>query len=332
MLDVLCVGDAKLDIFLTIDEKNTHVKLDYNTRKLSFDFGEKIKVNKMSLSVGGNAANVAVGISRLEFKSSLVAEIGEDEFSQKIISNLTEENVDLELVKQIASEESSITVGINFKGDRTLFTEHARRDHDFDFKKTSAKIIYLTSLGPIWENAYEKTLNFAKENNIKLIFNPGTIQIEKRNSLVWSVISNSEILFVNKEEAEELLYGKEINLPSNSQNYISKLLYGLKSLGARIVVITDGQNGSYAADENHKTYALEAIHCEVVEKTGAGDAYSSGFISAILNDETIQEAMRWGTFNSAAVIGETGAEKGLLTKSGMVEKLKTNEDFKSEEI
>ncbi|MCL6096805.1 MAG: carbohydrate kinase family protein [Patescibacteria group bacterium] len=331
-IDATCVGDAKLDIFLTVDEKNTHVKLDSNTRELRFGHGEKIEVKKMDLSIGGNAANVAVGIARLGFKSCLVAEIGQDEFSQKIINSLIEENVNLELVKQIASEGSSITVGINFKGDRTLFTEHVKREHNFDFEGKTAKIIYLTSLGPLWEKAYEKTLNFAKEKNIKLIFNPGTIQIEKRNAIVWSVISSSGILFVNKEEAEELLYGKELSLSSISANYVKKLLYGLKSLGAKIVVITDGQNGSYAMDENHNTYALDAIHCEVVEKTGAGDAYSSGFISAVLNGETTQEAMRWGAFNSTAVIGEIGAEKGLLLKDAMFEKLKSNGDFKAKEI
>ena len=171
-IDVICVGDAKLDIFLTVDEKNTHVKLDKSTRELRFGFGEKIEVKKMSISVGGNAANVAAGISRLGLKSSLVAEIGKDEFSQKIINSLAEENVNLELVKQIINEGSSITVGINFKGDRTLFTEHVKREHDFDFGGKTAKIIYLTSLGPVWEKAYEKTLDFAKDSNIKLIFNP----------------------------------------------------------------------------------------------------------------------------------------------------------------
>ncbi len=331
-VDVVCVGDAKLDIFLTIDEKNTHVKLDNETRELRFEHGGKIEVRKMSLSTGGNAANVAVGISRLGLKSSLVAELGKDEFSQKIINSLNEENVNLELVKQITNEDSSITVGVNFKGDRTLFTEHAQREHNFNFEKITAKIIYLTSLGPIWEKAYEKTLNFVEKNNIKLIFNPGTLQIEKRNSIIWHIISKSGVLFVNKQEAEELLYGKEIKLPANSQNYIKKLLYGLKSLGAKIVVITDGNTGSYAMDENHNAYQLGVIPCEIVEKTGAGDAYSSGFISAILNGEDVREAMRWGALNSSAVIGEIGAEKGLLTKDEMLEKLKSNEDFKAKEI
>lgn len=331
-IDVICVGDAKLDIFLTIDEKNSHVKLDNSTRELRFGHGEKIEVKKMSLSVGGNAANVAVGVSRLGFKSALVAEIGKDEFSQKIINSLKEENVDLELVKQIANEDSSITVAISFKGDRTLFTEHAQREHDFNFERITAKLIYLTSLGPVWEKPYEKTLNFAQDYNLKLIFNPGTLQIEKRNPIIWSAISKSDILFVNKEEAEELLYGKEINLPINSENYVKKLLYGLKSLGAKIVVITDGNRGSYVMDETHNAYHLGIIPCEAVEKTGAGDAYASGFISAILNSETIQEAMRWGAFNSAAVIGEIGAEKSLLTKDEMLEKLKSNEGFKAKEI
>jgi ribokinase len=332
MLDVLCVGDAKLDIFLTIDEKNTHVKLDNDTRELRFGFGEKIEVKKMNLSTGGNATNTAVGISRLGFQSALVAEMGKDEFSQKIINSLTEENVDLEFVKQIGSENSSITVGINFKGDRTLFTEHAKREHNFDFGGKTTKTIYLTSLGPIWEKAYERTLDLIEANDIKLFFNPGTLQIEKRNSLIWSVISKSDILFINKEEAEELLYGKEINLPSRSDNYVKKLLYGLKSLGAKVVVITDGDNGSYMMDGIHNAYALGAVACKVIEKTGAGDAYNSGFISAILNGESMQEAMRWGAFNSAAVIEEIGAEKGLLTKEEIIEKLKSDESSKAKEI
>lgn len=331
-VDVICVGDAKLDVFLTIDENNTHVKLDNNTRELRFGFGEKIEVKKTSLSVGGNASNVAVGVSRLGFKSSLVAEIGKDEFSQKIINSLMQENVDLELVKQTANEDSSITVGINFKGDRTLFTEHVQREHNFDFGEKTAKAIYLTSLGPIWEKAYEKTLKFIENNNIKLFFNPGTLQIEKRNSIIWHIISKTDVLFVNKEEAEELLYGKEINLPIDSQNYVKKLLYGLKSLGAKTVVITDGNTGSFAMDEAHNTYQLDIVPCEVVEKTGAGDAYASGFVSAVLNKESIKEAMRWGAFNSAAVIGEIGAEKGLLTREEILKKLKSNGGFGAKEI
>ena len=332
MLDILCVGNATIDVFLTIDEDNPHVKLNTEDKELIFGFGEKIEVRKMDTSIGGNAANVATGISRLGLKSALVAELGKDEFSQKIINSLNKENINLDFVKQLEDGASSLTVGINFKSDRTLFVEHVKREHNFDFEKTSAKAVYLTSLGEFWERAYKKTLEYAENNNVKIFFNPGTLQIEKRNSIIWSTISKSEILFVNKEEAEELLYGKEIRLPNVSDNYVKKLLFGLKALGVRIIVITDGRNGSYVMDENHKVYFLDIFESDIVEKTGAGDAYNSGFISAILKGENIQEAMRWGTFNSAGVISHVGAQKGLLTENNMLDKLKSNTNFLPKEI
>ncbi len=331
-VDALSVGNATIDVFLTIDEKNPHVKLDKETNELRFGHGEKIEVKKYDLSIGGNAANVAVGISRLGFKSGLVAEIGKDEFSQKIINSLAKEDIDLELVRQIESEASSLSVGINFKSDRTLFVEHVKREHGFEFEGKKTKILFLTSLGSVWEKAYEKTLNFILDNNIELFFNPGTLQIEDRGNLIWKIISHTKILFVNKEEAEELLYGKEIKLPSDSQNYVKKMLYGLKSLGAKIIIITDGQNGSYLMNEKHETYFLEAFKCEIVEKTGAGDAYTSGFIAAALKNEPLVEAMRWGAFNSSAVIGKIGAQQGLLTKDEMMEKIRSNEEFKVREV
>ncbi len=329
-VDILTVGNATIDVFLTIDEKNPHIRLDEKTNELRFGHGEKIEVKKYDLSIGGNAANVAVGISRLGFKSGLVAEIGKDEFSQKIINSLSKEDVDLELVNQIESEASSLSVGINFRADRTLFVEHIKREHNFKYEGKKTKALFLTSLGPSWEKAYEKTLNFSIENGIPLFFNPGTLQIAHRGSLIWKIISQSLILFVNKEEAEELLYGKEIKIPLDSRSYIKKILYGLKSLGPKIVVITDGQNGSYIMDEKHESLFMEAIKCDIVEKTGAGDAFTSGFISSFLKGNGLSQCMEWGALNACAVIGAVGAQRGLLTKDKMLEKLK--EEVKAREF
>jgi ribokinase len=330
--DIICIGNATIDVFLTIDENNPHVKLDSKTKELRFGHGEKIEIQKMDTAIGGNATNVSVGISRLGLKSALIAEIGKDEFSQKILNALNREKVNLEFVKQTENEGSSLTVGLNFKKDRTLFVEHVEREHNFEFKENQAKAIYLTSLGEDWEKAYKNTLNFAANNSLQIFFNPGTLQIEKRGALIWSAIAKSDFLFVNKEEAEELLYGKEINLAGDSKNYAKKLLFGLKSLGAKIVVITDGANGSFVMDEKHNVYFLDILKTEVIEKTGAGDAYNSGFIAAVLSDKDILQAMRYGTLNSASVIEKVGAQKGLLTQSEMINKLNDNSDFFPKQI
>lgn len=329
MLDILCVGDAKIDIFLRIPESNPYFGLDKTQNKLLISFGEKIHVERYILGIGGNAANTAVGISRLGLNVGLCAEIGKDELSQKILNHLKKEKVNTKLVLQ-TDEDTSVSIALSYKGERTLLTEHVRRKHDFNFEKVETKFIYLTSLGDVWEKAYEKVLNFAKSKNAKLAFNPGSVQLEKKGKVVMDIVENCDYLFVNKEEAEEILYGKELGLGNANENQIKKLLYGLRGLGVKNVVITDGENGSYVESEENKTYHLGIIKVEVSEKTGAGDAYSAGFLAATIHGLEIPEAMQWGALNSANVIKGIGAEVGLLTKSEMEEKIKLNKELNVE--
>jgi ribokinase len=220
-------------------------------------------------------------------------------------------------------KETSISIGLSYKADSTLFTEHVKREHNFNFANLQTKFIYLTSLGNIWEPTYEKVLQFKKENSIKLAFNPGTIQLTKKGKVFMDVLEKTDYLFVNKQEAEEILYGKELELTTENESRMKKLLFGLKSLGAKNVVITDGDNGSFVQDENNKFYYLERVKVEVVEKTGAGDAYTSGFLAAVINGKPVEEAMRWGAQDSASVIQKIGAENGLLTKSSLEKQLKS---------
>lgn len=90
------------------------------------------------------------------------------------------------------------------------------------------------------------------------------------------------------------------------------LLFSLKKLGPRVVVITDGINGSYALDEKANFYSKEALNVRIVSRTGAGDAYSSAFLAAIMSGKKIEDAMEWGTKNAASVIKLIGAQAGLL--------------------
>jgi len=331
MLDILCVGDAKIDIFLRIPENNPYFGLDKAQNKLLISFGEKIHVERYILGIGGNASNTAVGISRLGLAVGLCAEIGKDELSEKILNHLKREGVNTDLLLQ-TNEDASVSVALSYQGERTLLTEHVKRNHDFNFEKLETKFIYLTSLGDSWQSAYEKTLVFAKENNVKLAFNPGSVQLENRGKVVMDIIENCDYLFVNKEEAEEILYGKELNLEGSNENQIKKLLYGLRGLGVRNAIITDGHNGSYVESEANETYHLGIIKVDVSEKTGAGDSYSAGFLAAVIHGLEIPEAMKWGALNSANVIKGIGAEVGLLTESELEEKLREDVNFTAEKI
>lgn len=313
--DVVCIGNAKIDAFLSIYEASTHLRLNKDTNELCIRSGEKITVDKCTFSLGGNAANVAVGLSRLGCSSSICAEIGDDEFSQKIINSLKQEQVHKDFIIQSKGQASSFSVILNFKGERTIFSEHVYRQHDFNFINLSTKWVYLTSIGKEWKNAYRNVYNFVTQTKTLLAFNPGTLQINDVTDIA-DILSITNILFVNKEEAAQIMnYELRIMNQEKHKENIKILLEQLQKLGPKVVVITDGKNGSYAMDENRTIFKQDCISCKIVEKTGAGDAYSTGFIAAILHGLSIKEAMAWGAVNSASVIEKVGAQEGLLTIS-----------------
>jgi ribokinase len=121
-------------------------------------------------------------------------------------------------------------------------------------------------------------------------------------------------LFLNKEEAA-------LFVPTATT--IVEQLHGLRDLGPTVVVITDGTNGSYVYDGG-TTWSLPILPAPVVERTGCGDAYASGFLSAVMNNQVIPEAMRWGTANAASVIGRVGSQAGLLTRTEIDKMLSTH--------
>lgn len=307
--DVLCVGDALIDAFLTIHQSSEQLAVDHEKNLLCVGFGKKIPVDACEFLLGGDACNVSVGLSRLGLKTALAAEIGDDEFSQKIINGVKKEGVDDGRILLGQRTPSSFSIGINFQGERTLFVDHVIRRHDFSFEGVKTKWVYLTSIGEEWEVAYGKTLDFCEKTGAKLAFSPGTHQLMKGPYYVMKVVTKADAVFVNKEEAARILTAPPVE--------VKDLLINLQNAGPSIVSITDGQNGSYAIDPSKKKYKLGITSGEPIERTGAGDAYASGFLAAVIKGQTVSEAMRWGSVNSASVIGVVGAQPGLLNLERM---------------
>ncbi|MEK7534031.1 MAG: carbohydrate kinase family protein [Patescibacteria group bacterium] len=318
IFDAITIGSAKIDAFLSVHEANDCFRLNKETNELCVRSGQKIEVDRCNFLLGGNAANVGVGLSRLGLKSAIYAEIGDDELSQKILKALKKENVNTQFLIQTKGGEASFSIIINFKGERTIFSEHVDRLHNFNFDNISTKSVYLTSLGHEWKKPYKKVFSFVKKTKCFLAFNPGTLQIEAGYKTIADVLSITDILFVNKEEAAQIV-NYELRIMNQGQNKeeIKRLLEMLQKLGPKIAVITDGENGSYAIDEKGEMFTQDAIKTKVIEKTGAGDSYSTGFLSAILHELSIKEAMRWGALNAASVIEQVGAQAGLLHKNYM---------------
>ncbi|HSW87536.1 MAG TPA: carbohydrate kinase family protein [Candidatus Saccharimonadales bacterium] len=315
--DIICVGDALIDIFLFLTNPDEHFHESEQKREFCFSLGAKIPVSDAKFYLGGDASNVSVGLSRLGFRSALVGETGDDMFAHTIVSGLQKENVTLDFFKQTPNTPATFSVNIVAMQDRTILSRHITRQHDISFETAQTQWVYLTSLGEEWAPMYKKVLNYVSQNNIKLAFNPGSKQLQAGRDSFIDVLKRTDVLFVNKEEASKIAFGVE-----DPTKTMDVLLKELQKLGPKIISITDGGEGSYAMDEEGKTYQQGTIPGEYVQKTGVGDAYASGFLGSLFyNKEDIQKAMLWGATNASSVIGHLGAQGGLLKKEEIEKKI-----------
>lgn len=311
MHDVITVGNGIFDVFLTLSSSDTRCHLDEKTNEVCLPAGEKVLLNGCAFHLGGNACNVAVGLSRLGYKVALMAELGDDEFSEKIIKGLQEEEVDLSLLQQNPGH-SSFAVGLSFQGERTLLVNHQERAHKFSFADLQTKWIYLTSLGNEWQHVYEAVAAYKKQSQVFLACNPGSVQLQAGAETFSYLFPLIDILFLSRSEAERVL---------KKEGSMEALLTELIRLGPQAVCLTDGKKGASVMTSDGKIYTQEPFPAEVVEVTGAGDSFAAGFLGAVLAGKTAQEALAWGTVNASSVIEHIGSQPGLLTRDGLEQRL-----------
>lgn len=305
--DVIAIGDTTQDIFLQMSDASLQCDLDGKNCKICFDFADKIAVDKKTdVPAVGNAANHAIGVSRLGLTAALYAVVGEDAQGKRAKEVLEENKVDTQYLAFDTKHGTNLSVVINFRSERTIFVYHEPRDYQLpDFAPT--KWIYLTSAsGEGVEALHEQVEAYLLKNpSVKVAFNPGTHQMRQGKEKLTPLLARTDILFLNKEECQRVL---EVTTSD-----IKELADGFHRLGVKIMVITDGPKGAYASDVK-SIWFLPIFDGPVVERTGTGDAFGSGFVSAIIKGKDIPEAMLWGNANSTSVVQYIGAREGLLTE------------------
>ncbi len=317
-LELLSIGDASIDVFLIPTESEALCQVNSKKCFISFSYGEKIPVRNLEFSVGGNAANNAVGTTRLGIKTGLVLTLGDDAGGNQIIDGLKKEGIDLTYVIQQPASSSNFSVVINYGGERTIFSYHAPRSYEFPVQLPVTPWVYLTSMGESYRPFYNHIIEWLLKNpTVKLAFNPGSWQLKAGYEGLKDILSLTYLIFVNREEAELLTNLK------NSAGREKELLIALSKLGPKICIVTDGSNGSYIFDSGvvnkASFFRAEVLPIDAYERTGAGDAFGSGCLAAIIKGKSLEEALVWGTVNSASVIGYVGPQKGLLKEEEMQE-------------
>lgn len=309
--DMISVGDATLDVFVSLIEASVLCNVQKDVCQLCLSYADKIPVEKVQRVIGGNAANNAVGSSRLGLKAAFYSIVGNDETGEQILETVKREKVSTEYVHVDKKQESNYSVVLNFKAERTILVYHIDRKYKLP-KLKPTKWIYLTSMGKNHQSLHNELLAHVKKTGTKLGFNPGTHQLKQGLEKLRPLLQMTTVLFVNKEEAKRLV-GEIADM--------KELLMAVRHVGPQIVVVTDGEKGSYAYD-GQSFWKCAITDTPVIERTGAGDSFATAFLAAMNVGKTVPEAMQWGTMNSASVIMKVGPQAGLLTKSQMVAWLK----------
>ena len=317
MFDILSVGDATIDKFVKLKDASVLCTLEKDKCMLCLSFADKIPIVRLDEKVAGNALNNAVGSARLGMNAALYTVLGNDETAKKVMDKMEREGISRKYVIIQKGSSSNYSVVLNYKGERTLLVYHHPRQYVLP-KIDHPQWVYYTS---VWARGAGKLnrqlVSYIKEKKNFLAFNPGTHQINEGFRALSPMLKVTDVLFVNKEEAQTMI---------GDHKNIKNLMQALKRHVPGRIVITDGSKGSYTYD-GEKCYFLPVFKAKVVEMTGAGDAYATGFIAALFHGKKAREAMRWGSANSSGVIEKIGPQDGLLKLSEMKGHLSKNSDI-----
>jgi len=318
MFDVITIGSATRDVFLEPKESRVEKSKKYKTGEgLCFSLGSKIDVPKIHFRTGGSAVNAAITFASQGLKAAVLCKVGKDTRGKSIIRRLKGAGVSTNLIIQDKKYFTAYSVIMVAGGGRTIFvhrgaTEHLCCDEPVPYEKLkNTKWFYITNLGGKSEKIFLPLINFAYKNNIKIALNPGKTQLKLGKNLV-PVLAKIDALILNQEEASYLTGIKF----QDEKNIFKKLDKWVKG----IFVMTKGRDGFTACD-NKNIYAGGVLKEPVyIDRTGAGDAFGSGVVSAIIKGKSMEEALQSGSANATGVLSEWGANEGLLSSNDNIYK------------
>lgn len=328
--DFVAVGDITIDAFIDLSKKDARVVCDIEGKpcQLMMNFGEKLPYESVTvIPAVGNSPNAAVSARRLGLKSALVSNIGHDRNGKDCLDALRKEAVATDFVRIHEGRFTNYHYVLRYGAERTILIKHEHYPYLLPRFPEAPRYLYFSSVGENSLPFHHEIATYVKANpETKLVFQPGTFQIRAGTTELKDLYEVTEIFFCNKEEAQYILETQKTDIPF--------LLKGLRALGPKIPVITDGAKGAYALDgESVWFMPIYPDPAPPVDRTGAGDSFASTFTSALALGLDIKTALAWGPINSMSVVQYIGAQKGLLTRAEL-EKYLANapKEFVAKEI
>ena len=335
MFDVVTIGSATRDAFFEGDFPLVKWPKTESGKAYLFPFGEKLEAKKVFFTIGGNAANASVTFTRQGFKTACIAKTGNDVSGEEIRRRLKKEGIETKFIVYDPETPTSYSVLLLEKGpstsfdkaqdkslrtgERTILNYHGAGGNlkidDLNLKNLSARWWYISLAGES-DTMLKTLLKFAGDKDIAVAFNPSGYHIKHKRPEILSSLGKLSFLVLNEEEAALLT-----DIPFKNEKAVFKKL---DRLMPGILAITDGRNGVTVSDGKliYKTGIFREK--KLVDRTGAGDAFGSGFVAGLMRHgvnrknissikpEDISYAIKLATANATSVVEKIGATEGTL--------------------
>ncbi|MES2315759.1 MAG: carbohydrate kinase family protein [Patescibacteria group bacterium] len=329
-LQFLAIGDTVIDAFIKLTDAD-HIDVrgvpDHEDFKICLPYAEKIPYEEVDvINAVGNAANAAVSAARLGLTSSLVSNLGDDQNGRDCLASLESDKVGTEFIQINKGMKTNYHYVLWYKTERTILIKHEKYPYILP-DIGEPEWLYFSSVSKDAFPFHDLVANYLETHSgIKFAFQPGKNEINLGKDKLARLYKRADIFFCNVEEARTIL-----GIQSEDILELSK---GLMALGPKIVSISDGPNGAYLYNNGELwQMPLYPDIAPPLERTGAGDAFSSTFTAALALGKSPIEALAWGPINSMSVVQGVGAQRGLLTREKLEEYLaKAPADYKPRKL
>ncbi|MDZ7786144.1 MAG: carbohydrate kinase family protein [Candidatus Saccharibacteria bacterium] len=312
------VGAAVQDVFLSKSEALDPVHEDDGSDYAELKMGGKADVDQINFSTGGGATNAAVTFARQGLDSYFMGSVADDPAGKAVLADLKQENVNATVTKSGDYNTGYSVILLANNGERTILTYRGASTHytvdNFDMNELGhLDWMYVSSVSGRIE-VLKKIFPQARSHNIKIAYNPGKAELKQANDLKPLLKEFVDVLIVNKEEMQRLVEGDTLE---------ELAVAGLEF--SDTVIVSDGPNGVGATDG--KTYISAGMYEDVpvLDRTGAGDAFGSGFVSQIAQGKSLRRAVTFASANSTSVVQYIGAKAGILNSDAKIHEMPIKE-------
>lgn len=325
MRDIITFGTATRDIVVK-PEASTSVfkKTELSSgKKICFFWGSKIELDDIRFFSGGGGTNAAATFAKQGFETAFLGGIGNDEASKNILDELKKLKIDARFVVKAEANTNHAIVILSESKKRTILVYHGIEKEiigrEIPFKKLKSRWFYLAPLSGFLLDNFEGIVNFAHENKIKIAMNPGMAQLSLPNNRFRDILKKVDILIMNQEEASFLT-----KIPFENEKEVFKKI---DEICPAIAVMTKGEKGAVASDGRYVYSAEVSKNISIIDTTGAGDAFGSGFVAEFIRSGDIEKSMQFAMANSASCLFQMGAKNGLLEKGQKFEPVKVDKSL-----